>query len=363
MRRRALLAGTALAVVGTGGAAWWLRDSPAAVPAADQVPSGTAKVTRTDLSTTTQVSGTLGYTGTYEVYRQGEGGSTVTALPRPGQVIKRGEQVFAVDNRPVRLFYNDRPAWRSLALGVTAGPDVYALEQNLVALGHATTANLTVDGTFNQATAAALRRWQRASGQPVTGRLDLGAVTFQPGALRVTTVTAKVGAPVAGAGQSGDLVLSGTSTTVGVTLAIPVTKTQLVHVGDAVTVTLPDGTTTPGKVTALSTVATLPSSNEPGRPENLPTVPATVTLDNPSASAALDQAPVQVNVTSATANGVLAVPITALVALAGGGYGLYLLDGGTRRLVGVTPGLFTDTLVEVKGGGLQEGATVEVPAT
>jgi peptidoglycan hydrolase-like protein with peptidoglycan-binding domain len=321
------------------------------------VPTGTAKVTRADLSTTTQVPGTLGFTGAYDVYRQGEGGGTVTALPQPGQVIKRGEPVFAVDNRPVRLFYHDRPAWRSLALGVTAGPDVRALKENLVALGHATTANLSADGTFNQATAAALRRWQRATGQPVTGRLDLGTVTVQPGQLRVGTITAKVGAPAA------DLILSGTSTTVGVTLAIPVTRTHLVHLGDTVTVTLPDGKTTRGKVTELSTVAAMPSNNDPGRGPNLATVPATVTLDDPSAVTALDQAPVEVNITSRTANGVLAVPITALVALAGGGYGLYLLDGGTRRLVGVTPGLFSETLVEVSGGDLREGATVEVPAT
>jgi hypothetical protein len=59
---------------------------------------------------------------------------------------------------------------------------------------------------------------------------------------------------------------------------------------------------------------------------------------------------------------VLAVPVTALVALAGGGYGLYLVENGTRRLVGVTPGLFDDTLVEVTGPDLREGATVEVPA-
>ena len=363
MRRRAVLTGAALAVAGTAGAGWWLRDRPGAVSAAAEVPTGTATVTRADLSTTTQVTGTLGYTGAYSVFAQGQGGGTVTWLPQPGQLITRGQPVFAVDNRPVRVFYADRPAWRPLAFGVTAGPDVYAVEQNLVALGHATTVNLTVDGTFNQATAAALRRWQRATGQPVTGRLELGAVTFQPGPLRVTTVAAKVGAAVGGAGGSGEPLLLGTSTTVAVTLAVPVTKTYLVHVGDAVTVTLPSGETVPGKVTTLSTVAEVADNNDPGRGPNVASVQAVVALDNQTAAVALDRAPVQVNVTGRTANGVLAVPITALVALAGGGYGLYLLDGGTRRLVGVTPGLFADTLVEVRGDDLREGATVEVPAT
>jgi hypothetical protein len=350
-----LLTGAALlAAAGTAGGGWWLRERPP-VPVAAEVPSGTATIVRTDLSTTAQIPGALGYTGRYDVFGADSHG-TLTWLPEPGQVVNRGEPVYAVDNRPVRLFFADRPAWRSLSTGVTAGPDVRAVEENLVALGHASAATLTVDQSFNQATAAALRRWQRATGQAVTGRLDLGAVCFQPGPLRVTTVAAKVGGPV-----SADSVLSGTSTTVGVTLSIPVNQTHLVHLDDPVTVTLPDGGKVTGKVTALSTVAAQPSGNDFGR-QGLPTVPATVTLDKPTAAAALDQAPVQVDVVSATATGVLAVPITALVALAGGGYGVYLREGDGRRLVGVTPGLFASTLVEVEGPDLREGATVEVPS-
>jgi hypothetical protein len=358
MRRRAVLSGAALAVAASaGGGWWWLRDTPAPATVTG-VPTGVATVTRTDLSTTTAVPGTLGYAGAYDVFWQGAPGGTVTWLPRPGQVITRGQTVLAVDNRPVRLFYGDRPAWRSLALGVTAGPDVRALESNLVALRHATTAGLTVDGHFTRATAAALRRWQRATHQTVTGELTLGAVTFQPGRLRVTTLAARTGGPAAG----GPLV-SGTSPTVVVNLAVPVTDTHLVHLRDAVTITLPDGTTVPGRVTQLSTVATAPTQNDSGGADALASVPAEVTLGHQVADAALDQAPVQVNVVAAAVTGVLAVPITALVALAGGGYGLYLLDGGRRQLVGVTAGLFSDTLVEVSGGGLREGSTVEVPAT
>lgn len=356
MRRRALLTGAALSAAGAAGAGWWLRDGPA-TPTVTAVATGTARVTRTDLSTTTIVPGTLEYLGSYPVYWQGAPG-TVTWLPAPGQLIARGQPVFAVDNRPVRLLYGDRPAWRLLALGVPAGPDVHALERNLVALGYAGT-GLTVDGTFTRATAAALRRWQRATHQPVTGRLELGAVTFQPGRLRITTSAVQVGSPAAG--ESGGPLLSGTSPTVGVTLAVPVTETHLVRLRDAVTVTLPGGDTVPGTVTGLSTVAAAPSENDAGRGSPLPSVAATVTLARQAAGAAFDQAPVEVHVVAGSVAGVLAVPITALVALAGGGYGVYLLDGGARQLVGVTAGLFADTLVEVSGAGLREGATVEVP--
>src|ERR1700754_4168090 len=100
MRRRAGLAGAALAVAGSAGASWWARGGPAAAPTAAEVPTGTATVVRTDLSTTVQVPGTLGYAGSYAVFA--EGGGTVTALPAPGRLITRGQQVYAVDNRPVR---------------------------------------------------------------------------------------------------------------------------------------------------------------------------------------------------------------------------------------------------------------------
>jgi peptidoglycan hydrolase-like protein with peptidoglycan-binding domain len=355
MRRRTVLGGAAVVLAGAAGAGWWMREAPAA-PAVTGVPTGTAKVTRTDLSTVAIVPGTLGFVGAYTVYWQG-GPGTVTALPHPGQLISRGQPIFAVDNRPVRLLYGDKPSWRALGPGVSAGPDVRALEQNLVALGHATESTLTVDGTFTRATSAAVRRWQRATHQTVTGRVELGAVTFQPGKLRITEIAASVGAPAEG------LKVSATSATVMVTLAVPVTQTHLIHLRDAVTVTLPSGGTVAGRVTALSTVATAPHETDPGRGgSQLPSVAATITLAKQSAAAALDQAPVEVNVVSDSVKNVLAVPITALVALAGGGYGVYLLDGG-RRLVGVTTGLFSAALVEVKGDGLREGAAVEVPAT
>jgi hypothetical protein len=110
-------------------------------------------------------------------------------------------------------------------------------------------------------------------------------------------------------------------------------------------------------------VASAPDQNDFGRGDQLPSVPATITLDRQVAAAALDQAPVEVNVVAEAVEGVLAMPITALVALAGGGYGVYLLDGGARRLVGVTPGLFSETLVQIEGEGIREGSIVEVPAT
>jgi hypothetical protein len=352
MNRRTALVSAATAVVAVGTGGWLAGKRPGATPAAAEVPTTTAKVSRTDLSTSTQVSGALGYRGDYSVVVRGAGG-TLTALPEPGRVINRNEPVFEVDNRPVRLFYADRPAFRPFAAGMTAGPDVRALEENLRALGQLSAA----DAAFTSATTAAIKRWQRATGQSVNGRIELGEVTFQPGPIRVNTVTAKAGTEVHG----GEPLLTATSTTAVVTINVPAGQTYLVHPGDAVTITLPDRRKVSGKVAYLSPVADQPQQ-EPGRggPVN---VPGIVTLDAPQLGANLDRAPVQVSITDATVTGVLAVPITALVALAGGGYGVYRRHGAERTLIGVTTGLFSDAMVQVDGDGLQEGDDVEVPSS
>ena len=92
-----------------------------------------------------------------------------------------------------------------------------------------------------------------------------------------------------------------------------------------------------------------------------------VRLIRPAAAGNLDQAPVLVNIVSAQARNVLAVPVSALVALAGGGYAVEVVHGtGTRatsQLVAVQIGLFSDTLVQVSGAGLTPGLEVEVPSS
>jgi hypothetical protein len=87
-----------------------------------------------------------------------------------------------------------------------------------------------------------------------------------------------------------------------------------------------------------------------------------VSLDHPSVAAHLDAAPVTVNVTDRRVSGVLAVPVTALVALAGDGYGVWVDAAGCRHIVAVTTGLFANALVQVTASQIQAGDLVEVPA-
>jgi hypothetical protein len=66
---------------------------------------------------------------------------------------------------------------------------------------------------------------------------------------------------------------------------------------------------------------------------------------------------------SAQASNVLAVPVNALVALAGGGYAVQVVHGSASHLVAVQTGLITSTQVQVSGPGLSPGVLVQVPAS
>jgi Putative peptidoglycan binding domain len=315
-------------------------------------------------------------------------GTAYTWLPSPGQAIKQDQPVYSVSDEPVPLLYGAIAAYRAFYTGMSDGGDVGELTHDLIALGYGD--GLTQSDRYSSATAAAVARWQRARGLPGTGEILLGEVVFEPGPIRVTSVTPTAGAAVGGSGGSGGsggTVLTATGTTPVVTVDLDVTQEYLVKPGDAVSVVLPDGTTTVGgHVETVGAVATCPSgsgtgagsgsstgsSSAGGSPcssagsgsNSTATVPVTVTLDRTPPGAGLDQAPVNVNITEARVSNVLAVPVNALLALAGGGYGVDVVTGsGTPRLVGVTTGLYGSTMVQISGAGITAGMRVAVPSS
>ncbi len=341
-------------------------------------PSGgsvtTAAVVRTTLTSTVQVGGSIGYDGSYTVTALRGGGEVYTWLPEPGEVINQDQPVYSVGDEPVPLLYGSIPAYRAFGAGMSDGADVGQLTRDLIALGYG--GGLTQGNRYSSATAAAVQRWQSAVGLSATGEIPLGEVVFEPGPIRVTSVGPSVGALV-GSGA----VLTATSTTPIVVVNLDVSEEYLVKPGDAVSVVLPDGTSTVGgRIETVGNVATCPGGGgiglgggasgsagqspcSSGNSNTSPTVTVTVTLDRTPPGAALDQAPVNVNITTQQAGHVLAVPVNALLALAGGGFGVEVVTGTTTRLVGVTTGLYSNTLVQVSGSGLTVGTRVEVPSS
>jgi hypothetical protein len=350
-------------------------DNSTASPAGGSNPVGTAPVVRTNLATTVQVGGSIGYDGSYTVAALGGGGGVYTWLPQPGEVIRQDQRVYSVSNQPVPLLYGSIPAYRAFSVGMSDGADVGELTRDLIALGYG--AGLAQSDYYSAATAAAVQPRHPPRALPATGEIPLGEVVFEPGPIRVTSVTPTAGAPVGGAGGT---VLTATGTTPIVTVDLGVAEEYLVKPGDAVSVVLPDGTSTVGgKVDTVGSVATCPGgsgvgtgassadlspcSSAGGNSNATPTVTVTITMDATPPGATLDQAPVNVNITSQTADDVLAVPVNALLALAGGGFGVDVVTGKTSHLAGVTTGLYSNNLVQISGSGITAGMRVQVPSS
>ncbi|MGD0245955.1 MAG: peptidoglycan-binding domain-containing protein [Streptosporangiaceae bacterium] len=370
----AAIAGALIGGVVAGGVAVAAggSDNSTAAPSGDSGQVATVAVVRTNLTSTMQAGGSIGYDGSYAVAAL-HGGGVYTWLPEPGAVIKQDQPVYSVGDVPVPLLYGSLPAYRQFDVGMSDGADVGQLTRDLIALGYGN--GLTQSNHYSSATAAAVQRWQKAVGLQETGEIPLGEAVFEPGPIRVTSVT-----PTVGTSAGGGVVLTATSTTPAVVVDLDVSEEYLVKPGDAVTVVLPDGTTTVGgHIETVGTVATCPGGSGAGAggangsadqspcsstgSNSSPTVTVTITLDSTPAGATFDQAPVNVNITTQTAGHVLAVPVNALLALAGGGYGVDVVVGKTSHLTGVTTGLYSDTLVQVSGSGLTAGTLVEVPSS
>jgi peptidoglycan hydrolase-like protein with peptidoglycan-binding domain len=335
-----------------------LGRAPQAQPQA-LVSTGTAQVTRGTVTERVQVPGELGYDEASTIGYQGPPG-VLTSTAAAGSTVDRGASLYAVANQSTRLLLGTVPAYRAFEAGMSDGPDVAELEQNLAALGLQPG---TVDAHFSSSTAAAIRRWQATWGLPAaqrTGALPFGSVTFSPAPVRVAGVATSVGDTVA----PGTAVLSVSSSARVVSAQVSVDQQQLVHVGDQVQVSLTGLPPVRGSVTRVGRVAVAPTQGNGGGGQGQPGPPSVtviVAVTLPAAAADLDQAPVLVAIATQTHRDVLLVPVVALLARPGGGYQVRLADG---RYVQVQPGLFDSTASTVEvAGQLTVGEQVQVPAS
>ena len=313
-------------------------------------------VTRRDLSSQSESTGTLGYAGSYSIVSQATG--ILTWLPAVGQVISEGQVLYDVNGSPVVLLYGSTPAYRDLALSTTGtaftGPDVRELNADLVALGYVSSSDLSPSSDeFTEWTEYGVEKLQAALGEPQTGSLALGQVVFLPTAARITAVQGTLGGPA-----GGGALLTATSTARQVTVNLDANDQSQIAVGDQVQIDLPNGKTTPGTVTSVGTVATSGSSGA--------TVQVLITPTDAAATGTLDQASVDVYVTAASVKDALVVPIQALLARAGGSYAVEVVNpNGVHHLVAVTLGLFDDAdgLVQVTDTTLEAGDRVVEPSS
>jgi peptidoglycan hydrolase-like protein with peptidoglycan-binding domain len=362
--RRPLVIIAVLAVLAAGGVAARAvlagRGSAAESGTQTKLPPATAEVTRTTLVETKTVTGTLGYGDPVPVDAVGEG--TLTWIAAIGSTVERGKPLFKIDQVPVVALYGAVPLYRTLREAVV-GVDVKQLEENLSRLGYK---GFTVDDTFTAGTAAAVRSWQATLGLVVTGAIEPGQAVFTPGPVRVAAHAARVGA-TAGRAEGGATVLSYTGTTRLVTVDLKVADQALAAEGGKVTVTIPDGKRVKGSITKVGTVAAAPEGATEGPPGDGAAVAAdariavTVGIADQAALGRLEAAPVDVDFVSQEREGVLTVPVAALLALPEGGYGVEVVEGSTTRIVAVETGLFAAGRVEITGDGIIEGMRVGMP--
>jgi multidrug efflux system membrane fusion protein len=356
-RRRRVVAGlAALATVVAGAAAVALTRSSAAHAAGGTPASGltTAAVERRDLVVTETLTGELAYADVRTVTSARKG--TVTTIAAAGTTVAVGSALFSIDLEPAVVLRGEIPAFRVLDTTTGDGPDVRQLEQALAELGYG--AGLTVDEDFTTVTASAVATWERDLGRAEPdGVVELGDVVFTTGDLRISAVLAPVGAQV----QSGSAVVETTSPAKVVDADLDADRSNDLETGTAVGLTLPSGTGTTGRIINVGTQPET-SSADPGA---APTVPVQITLDDPAAADAFDSGSVDVVLERSRENGALTVPVTALMALAEGGYAVQVVDAAQPtgyRLVGVTVGTIADGYVAVTGEAVREGVTVVVPA-
>jgi peptidoglycan hydrolase-like protein with peptidoglycan-binding domain len=300
-------------------------------------------------------------------------GTVVDHLSAVGTPVATGTVLFWQGGFPVVAVEGDVAAdpalQRELSVGVDDGADVEQLEAFLTAAGYDPDGAIAVDDEFDDATANAVVAWWRALGVvPADAVVDPGDVILPAGTVVTVPADLTVGAVVATDG----------STAPGDTVALWLTEpTRLVTttaaigddtyaLGATVDLEFPDGTAGTGTVIAVGDVASISADD----PDAGPTVSVSIEIDGaiPEAVASFVEIPVTIRVPGESALGALVVPVSALVALAEGGYAVEVVTGtaadGTRfsQYVAVDPGLYADGFVAVTSDALDAGAEVVVPS-
>jgi peptidoglycan hydrolase-like protein with peptidoglycan-binding domain len=355
MRARVAVAGTVVVLAAAGSVVGvaYLREDPQA-NADDTTTETDTTVVPVELRTlkdAERLSGDLGYADEQTV-SAGSAEGVLTDLPDEGSVVKRGESLYDVNDDPVVLLIGKLPLYRELSYGVDDGADVRQLERNLKRLGYDPG---TVNKEFSYYTQEAVEDLQDDLGLDDTGVVTAAQFVVLPEAIRVGAPQATIGTQLTAGAPTA--LYDATSTRRAVTVDLDPADEELAEIGAKATVTLPDGSTVMATVDSVGTAATA-TDTESEDPSAEATIPVSLTLDNPTKVAGLSAAPVTVDLTRETRKQVAAVPVTALVALAEGGFAVRLESG---ELVAVETGLYAAGYVEITAG-LEAGDRIEVPA-
>jgi hypothetical protein len=326
------------------------------------------RVTRGDFVQKLDTSGTLEGTPLPMPVTAARSG-VLTWVPAIGTTVTIGQPLFRVDDTPVLLLEGSTPLWRAFSLGMTRGPDVVELESSLLALGFGKQFGLVADGNYTAADAKAVATFARVDGlNLLQGSLPVGSVLFEPGPIVVTGDAAPLGVAV----SPGTSVLQANGTTRQVVSQIDASQTSGIHVGTSATVTLANGdapvrasvlsvSSSPSATSGNGTPPAPSSGQSPGNGQTY----ITLGLSSQPQALLTEGSTVAVELQLAVLHDVYTVPVTALVAVVGGGYALQVDDGLARsHLIAVSVGDIdsVDDVAQVTGPHLAAGLVIEAPA-
>jgi hypothetical protein len=269
----------------------------------------------------------------------------LTSLLDVGATADRGTELYTADQEPVVALIGDVPAWRSLEQGVANGADVRQLEENLVALGYG--AGLDVDEAFTSDTAAAVEAWETDLGRAhPDGVVAIGDVVFltEPGDVlgHEASVgdTLEAGSPVLTIGSEQRIVVAD----------VDAAEAGGWNPGSTVDVEWSDGSATQGTVIGT------------GREVTDGQVELTVAVGTGDAGAGARRSGAEATVTlvDARRDGVLAVPVTAIVDGGGSPAVRVVQESGPDVAVPVETGLVAGGWIEITAG-LDGGEEIRLP--
>jgi hypothetical protein len=269
----------------------------------------------------------------------------LTSLLDVGARADRGTVLYTADQEPVVALIGDLPAWRTLEQGVDDGADVRQLEENLVALGYGD--DLDVDETFTADTAAAVEAWETDLGRAAPdGVVSIGDVVFLTAPGDVLGHEASVGDTL----EPGSPVMTVGSEQRIVVADVDAREAGGWTAGSTVELEWADGTTTEGTVIGTGsevsdgqvelTVAV--STGDSGSGDRRSGAEATVTL------------------VDARREGVIAVPVAAIVDDGGSPAARVAQADGPDIVAPVETGLVADGWIEITAG-LDGGEEIRVP--
>jgi peptidoglycan hydrolase-like protein with peptidoglycan-binding domain len=365
-----LVFAASVVVAGTGYVYFTASRDPTAPASISPLPLEDVRVTQEDLTQRLDVAGTLEGTP-LPIPMTSAGSGIVTWVPDLGEVVTRGQPLFRVNNIPVVLLYGSIPPWRSFSSGMSSGPDILELQDNLLSLGFGRRFGLIANGRYSHADAEAAAGFAKAEGlSGAPGTLAFGSVVFEPGPIVVTGYATSLGGSV----SPGALVLQVEGSTLQVLSQIDASQVGEVHVGTVASVTLATGQVpVMARVSAIAAVP--PAGSGSGSSSSIASGPAqgngqssyvTLRLETQPHAPPPQGSTVAVELQVVVLRDVFVVPVTALVALLGGGYALQVDDGrGHSHLMAVSVGLIDDVgdLAQVVSPHLRNGLEVEAPSS